>query len=304
MRKTLAIMLIFVGMFLVVIGILAQFYAPDRLEKTPLDVHNVTHLSGTAELGGESVPIKITSTTVTDSEKSTDTVVAWNNASCVVKDVDDVPDCVSTDDPGNRLISASTDQFATDRVTGIAVSDPQKYLGPDATPHEGLVNKWPFNAQKKTYPYWDDTVGSAVDAVYDSTKDIDGIEVYVYKLTIDKAPASIAEGIDGLYSANTEFWVEPRTGDILNQIEDQVRTTTDGSPVLSIQAQFTDKQQKDSVASSHDNLSKLDLLEKWVPLVGYIAGGLCLVAGILLTLSARRGDNGSSNGAREKASVA
>lgn len=301
MRKTLAIILMFLGMFLLVIGVLAQFYAPDRLEKTPLDVHNVTHLSGTAQLGADTVPIKITSTTVTDSDKSDDTVVVWNNASCVVKDVDDVPDCVSTEDPGNRLISATTDEFATDRVSGLAVND-FKGLSSEATRHEGLVNKWPFNAQKKTYPYWDDTVGAAVDAEYVSTKDLDGITVYVYKLTVSDAPAEIADGISGLYSANTEFWVEPRTGDILNQIEDQTRTTTDGSPVLAIQAEFTEAQQKKSIESSKDNLSKLDLLEKWVPLVGYIVGAICLIAGILLTLSTRRQD-GAATPAREKAHV-
>ena len=49
-----------------------------------------------------------------------------------------------------------TDDFATDRITALAVNDPQ-YLPADAAPHEGLINKWPFEAEKKTYPYWDGT---------------------------------------------------------------------------------------------------------------------------------------------------
>ena len=286
MRRILAVVLMFVGTFLVIVGILAQVYAPSRLEKTPLNVHNVTHLTGTAELGGESVPIRITSTTVTDSEASDSDVVVWKNSSCVVKDQDDVSDCVSSDDPLGRLISASEDTFATDRVTGIAVSD-ARYISPP-TPHQGLVNKWPFNAEKKTYPYWDDTTGAAQDAVFDRTADLDGVEVYVYKLSIENAEAPIAEGIDGLYSANTEFWVEPRTGDILNQVEDQTRTTVEGDPVLSLQAEFSDQQKKDSIASAKDNLALLDLLEKWVPIIGYVVGALCLVAGLLLSRSNRR----------------
>ncbi|MDF1603143.1 DUF3068 domain-containing protein [Nocardioides sp. YIM 152315] len=285
MRRILAVILMFLGMFLVVIGVLAQVYAPDRLERTPLDVHNVTHLAGTAELSGESVPIRVTSTTVTDSEASDDDVVVWKNSSCVVKDQNDVPDCVSSDDPDGRLISASEDEFATHRVTGLAVTG-SAYV-PDSM-HEGLINKWPFNAEKKTYPYWDDTTGSAQDAVFDRTEDLDGVEVYVYKMTIDATPAPITDDVDGIYSANTEFWVEPRTGDILNQIEDQTRTTTDGDPVLSIQAEFTDEQKQDSVESAKDNLASLDLLEKWVPIVGYVAGGICLIAGILLAAAGRR----------------
>ena len=286
MRRILAVVLVFLGTFLIIAGLFAQFYAPDRLEKTPLDVHNVTRLAGTAELGGETVPIKVTSTTVTDSEASDDEVAVWKNSTCVVKDEGDVPTCVSADDPQNRLISAEEDQFATDRVTGLAVSS-DKYISP-ATPHEGLVNKWPFDAQKKTYPYWDGTSGEAVDAVFEKTMDLDGVEVYVYKLTISDAPAEITDGIDGLYSASTEFWVQPRTGDILSQIENQSRATTDGTPVLSIQAEFTDEQKKSSIQSAKDNLAGLDLIEKWVPLAGYIAGALALVAGLVLSLRNRR----------------
>ena len=44
-------------------------------------------------------------------------------------------------------------------MSGLAVNDP-KYLPADAEPHEGLVNKWPFEPKKKTYPYWDGTTGA------------------------------------------------------------------------------------------------------------------------------------------------
>ena len=52
----------------------------------------------------------------------------------------------------------------------MAVND-SKYLAEGAEEHEGLVNKWPFNAEKKTYPYWDGTLGRAtVSAIKDFEK--------------------------------------------------------------------------------------------------------------------------------------
>ena len=55
------------------------------------------------------------------------------------------------------LITAGIDIFATDRCRPSAVDD--KNLPGDAVVHEGLVNKWPFDAEKKTYPYWDGAIG-------------------------------------------------------------------------------------------------------------------------------------------------
>ena len=66
-------------------------------------------------------------------------------------DENDPPPCL--EDTDDRLITNSIDTFATDRRTAMA-TDKTKYLAEDAVVHEGLVNKWPFNAEKKTYPYW------------------------------------------------------------------------------------------------------------------------------------------------------
>ena len=76
--------------------------------------------------------------------------------------------------------------FATDRHTAMAVNG-SHYLPEDAVPHEGLVNKLPFDAQKKTYPYWDDLLQAPVDAVYDRTARSKGLETYVYRATTKNA---------------------------------------------------------------------------------------------------------------------
>ena len=92
----------------------------------------------TGELGEN--PVKVQSITKTDSEASDDDVAVWVQTSCVVIDIDDAPDCVDGDDP--RLVDASTDVFATDRVTAEAVNDdevPARRRGPARGPGQQVA---------------------------------------------------------------------------------------------------------------------------------------------------------------------
>jgi hypothetical protein len=286
-RTKIGVVLTFIGGFLLMFGILAQTYGASRLEKTPLDVDSTTHLSGEATLNGpegeETFPVNVTSITLADSEKSDDDVIVFENSSCVVRDEDDPDDCVSNDDPQERLLTASTDTFSTDRETGLAVND-SKYLPPSAEPHEGLVNKFPFGTEKKTYPYWSRSVGDTVDAVYDREDDLDGLDTYVFTVEIEEAPIEIAEGVDGLYNESTEIWVEPVTGAIVDQVTSLSRTTEDGELVLSLDYSFTDDEVDESVDDAKGNAGRLNLLTDTVPLIGYVVGIPLIVIGLVLIL--------------------
>ncbi len=289
MRKNIGYAVAFIGALLLFIGILAQVYAADRVKKAPIDTDVQTRLAGTAESGADATefPIKVLSTTKADSEASDDDVVVYQTSSCVVRDEGDVPDCVSTEDPQERLISASTDEFATNRRTGIAVNDPD-YLSASAVPHQGLVNKFPFDSEKKTYPYWNGTVGDTVDMVYDRTEEIDGLEVYVYKSSVEDFPIEITEGLNGTYSSTTEVFVEPATGAIVDQVGSQERVADNGDLVLGISAEFTDDQVEISVDDAKSNKRLLNLVTFVAPLVGYAVGIPLLIVGIVLMLLAGR----------------
>lgn len=290
-RKWFGMVLLGVGAFLLVAGLLATVWAPGLVKKTPLDVNQVTHLEGTVKkldpLTGDFAenPVKVESITKTDSDHSDGEVVSWVQTTCVVIDVNDAPDCVDGDD--ERLVSASTDVFASDRVTALAVND-SDYLPADATPHEGLMNKWPFDAEKITYPFWDGTAGHAVDAVYDRTETLDGIECYVYTVSISDAPIEIAEGIDGTYDNQVEVWVEPKTGAIQQQTQDQQRYLDDGTPVLDLKIGFTEDQITQFADDARTNMRMLAVLTVWTPIVGFAGGALCVLAGLALLLTARR----------------
>lgn len=292
MRKGLGIGLSVLGGFLVTVALLAQFWAPGQLQKTPLDVDTTTQLEGTVELadgtgGTDSSPVRAWSVTRTDSEASDGDVAVWKNSSCLVKDEGDIDACVSADDSLERLISASVDSFATDRVSAEAVNDPA-YLPPGAEEKVGLINKFPFGSEKTTYDYWDSILGGPVDATYDRTEEVDGLELYVYTVVIDDAEVELAAGIDGTYSDNKEIWVEPVTGSIVNQIDQQERVKEDGDPLLILDLAFTDDQVAKSVEESKDNVDQLNLVGSTLPLIGFLVGIPALLIGLALVLAQRR----------------
>jgi hypothetical protein len=293
MRKGFGIGLTVLGGFLVTLAILAQFWAPGRLMKTPLDVDSLTLVQGDAQLANgtgstDDFPVKAFSVTRADSERSDSDVIVFENSSCLVKDEGDIDECVSASDPEERLISASTDSFATDRRTAEAVDDP-KYLPPSAEEKSGLVNKWPFEAEKKTYQYWDGFAGEAVPATYEGTEDYDGLELYVYKTVVEDVPIEVAAGVQGTYSTDKTFWIEPETGTIVNQFENQVRLDGEGNTFLALNDfGFTDDQVKKNADESGSNASSLKLISGTVPLIGWIVGIPALLIGIALQLMRRR----------------
>ena len=282
MRK-LGMVLAGLGGFLVMLAILAKFYAPGQLMKTPLDVDSTTNAAGEAAVGSTATEaVKGTQLTRADSAKSDGDVIVFVSSSCLIYDRDDAPACVGADDEDQRLITASVDNFATDRVTALAVNDP-KYLPPDALPREGLQNKWPFDVEKKTYPYWDDTANQVVDAEYEGTETVDGIEAYKFHAVITDAPIEVTDGIDGTYSKDTTIWIEPVTGSFVNLSYHMEQQTDDGANFITLDLAYTEDEVADSVADAKSSRDKLNLVRNTVPLIGFIAGIPLLIAGLFLT---------------------
>jgi len=283
-RKILGPVLLGLGGFLLIAGLLGLVWAPGVVEKTPVQVETITMLEGQAgkldTTTGDLVdnPIFAISDTRTDTELSDDDAVAWLSTFCVMIDRGGDRVC---DEDSEDLITASVDIFATDRVTALADNESLD-LPADAVPHDGLVNKWPFGAEQETYPYWDGTVGQAVDAAYDRTETIEGTETYVYRVEIDEAPIEVAEGVPGTYTTVKEIFVEPQTGAILDQTEDQQRYLADGTPALDLQLAFTDEQVVQGVDDNAGDRQLLTLVTTVLPIVGFVGGAICLVAGLLL----------------------
>ncbi|MFC4784671.1 DUF3068 domain-containing protein [Nocardioides sp. MAHUQ-72] len=293
--KWLAPVLVALGAFLIVAAVVAQVWAPDKVKRTPIDVNTTTYLEGQAdklnpETGKlENSAIYAIDVNKSDSNKSDGDVAVFVQTTCVV--VDEGQDRVCVDDKDPRLITAEIDTFATDRHTAESVPN-DGYLPDDAVQHEGLVNKWPFDAQKQTYQYWEGTLGKAVDAVYERTDEVKGIEAYVYKITTKDAKTDVLEGVPGVYDDVKEIYVDPNTGSILNQVEDQQRYLEDGTKILDLQLEFTDGTQQAKVDEVDEKWGMIQLVVKTVPLVGYLVGIPVFLIGVALLLLQRRNRGG------------
>lgn len=292
MRKIIGWVLLALGAFLLVVGLMASIWAPGQVKRTPLDTDSTTRLAGTADKLNpatgdiEDLDVKATSITKADSKRSDDDVIVFVNTLCLVIDDGDVPDCVDAEDPERRLISASTDVFATDRSDAMAVNG--EYLPAGAEEKEGLINKWPFDAEKKDYPYWDGLLGAPVDAVYESTETIDGLETYKYNVSVEEQPAEVVDGVQGVYTQDKDLWIDPVTGSIIRQAQQEVRTLEDGSVLLDLDLAFTDEQVADNVDSAKDSGGQIELVTRTVPLIGFIGGAIALLVGAFLVFSGRR----------------
>ena len=240
MRRTVGFILLGLAGFLVTAAVLALVWVPGQVKKTPLDANVTTKLTGNATVlpTGAGSAVKAIQRTVADGTASTSDVVVFDNFSCLVQDPDGTtPDCVDDTDPDKRLVTAETDHFATNRVTALAVNDEQ-YVGVNAVPHEGLVNKFPFDVEQKTYPFWDGVVGRAVEAKYQGAEDIDGLPTYKFNVVLTEEPAEISEGISGTYSDDLTMWIDQGTGSIIDQTDKQVRKLDDGTPVLDLELEL------------------------------------------------------------------
>jgi hypothetical protein len=317
MRKIVGFVLLALGAALLAVGIVTTAWAPGVVKKTPLDVDTTTYLDGTAaRLGAEERPVRITSVTRTDSEASDDATAVFVAVQCVVfTDEGDVPDCgdtteetdnVTGDEGDERVLSITIDKFATDRVSALAV-DEEGYVPEDSRgdQHDGIVNKFPFDAEKKTYDYWDGLTAQSWPAEFVAEEDVEGLATYHYQVQIESDDAEVIEGETGGYTNTVDIWVEPKTGGIVQQSQQQTRSL-DGTEVLSLSAQFTDEQVTTSVEEAEDNIARLELVTKTLPLVGFIGGIVLLLAGAAVVLLGRRGRGTASHaddGRREPVSV-
>jgi len=288
-RRNMGYALVGLGGLLLAVAVLAVVWAPGVVKKTPLDVDTHTVYEGegakinTATGEFTLQPVYAVQETKADSASSSDDHVLFVETSCLVVDTGGDRVCVDGDDPD--LLTADIDIFATDRTSAMAVED--ENLPPDAGPHEGLINKWPFDVEKKTYPYWDGLVGRSIEMVFDDTEEIAGLETYRFVATVEDEPVEVAEGVSGTYSNVVTVNVDPATGAIVRGGQDQQRFLDDGTQVLDVDIEWTAETIQDAVDDAKANTRLLTVLLTVVPVVAFVAGALFVVVGFLFVRGGR-----------------
>lgn len=289
MRETVRAIVLGLGVFFLVVAGLLRFWAPSHAVKTPLNLDITQRASGpSSDSSGPQGNVLAIRKVRVDSAASNSKVVVVQESLCVMKMENNPPDCVSSDDP--RLLSVTTDRVASDRRTGEAVNDPKYHEnvnGDDTIKHVGLSYKWPFNAKKKTYKFYEPQSMTTPDAVYVGTGKYNGLKCYNYHSVVTAAPADVAPGIPGTIDDVRDVCVEPRTGTILYGNEKQTRHTSTGALALEVNLPFEQSAIDYQAKQAKDGIKKIDALTLWAPLITLVLGLAC-VGGFVFTSSGVR----------------
>ncbi|YAL81931.1 DUF3068 domain-containing protein [Dermacoccaceae bacterium W4C1] len=298
MRKNLGLVLIGLGGFLLAAALVLMVWAPGKAQRVPLNTDEDTRLQGTAKyLDEPEVRVEAAQRNRAVPSDSTDDTVVFSVFTCLYRDPDNtLNNCPSEEkknDEGQQyLIQAYPDAFAADRTTGEAKPNYTKLPAGDWKKHSGLVNKLPFDAQKKNYTMWDGVLGKTVPVVYKGEETLRGHTVYRYDVDAPTQKASFAAAggeVTGTYMSDKTIWIDPATGAILNQTVHEVRKLDNGDNAIDLNYKFTDATVANKVDKAESDGRKLSIISK-APWFLLPIGVLLLIGGFLLRRNNERDD--------------
>jgi hypothetical protein len=260
-----------IGAALLIAALLLSTYTKGKISKIPLDIDTTLVGEGTgtafdpSSLVAQKFVVDRDVPLVMQQEIS---VEAPANADVVTLQVGDT--LRRTDkQQDNGLMLAMVDTVTLDRKTALAVSSDTNPGGAVqkprsiedespptnvALPHEGLTYRFPFDTEKKTYPFFDPIAQKAYDANYEGEEDVNGLNTYRFtqnvgydgddKLVEPIKYASLYDNdedsqvtaraelwglpaddptdpitMDRYYAAQRTFWVDPVSGTIVKTEE-------------------------------------------------------------------------------------
>jgi hypothetical protein len=332
MRRVIGFVLVGLGVFGIVLGLLLRFYAYPRLAMVPLNQQSesvsvgqdmtVFYVSRLEEESG----VEVTATRLVRGDP--DAAEAKPDGNVMVWDVG-----VVIEDTEGTVISASLDHLCLDRHTNEAVqpcegegiednSDDNTIDADDQVRHEGLSYKFPFGTEQRDYRYFDNSTKRAETIRYLGEETIEGVPTYKFeqivpltKLDDRQVPGRLVGQPDeqtvtaGRYYENTRtVWVEPYSGIIVKGTESVEQTLRDanGRPHITLfggTIGFTDQTISESAADARDARSRLQLVRTVGPAVLISVGAVLLLIGLALALFGRGGGSaapGRPTGSRHR----
>lgn len=338
MVRIAAFGIIGLGAALLIAALLLSTYTAGKIKKIPLNIDETLVSDGTgsaldpSSLSGErfvvdkNVPLVSQQQITVESPANADVVTLQVGTS--VRRSDKQQD--------NGLLLAMVDTVTVDRSTAMAVSDDThpggsvqkpRTIEDDkpptniALPHEGLAYRFPFNTEKKTYPFFDPIAQKAFDANYDGQEDVNGLTTYRFTQNVGyDADGKLVEPIkyaslydnneDGevtaraslwglpgppdepitmtrYYAAQRTFWVDPVTGVIVKASEhaNQYYARDPVRPEMELadyKVTSTEQTIESQVASARDERDRVGLWSRVLPISFTAAGLVALVGGALL----------------------
>jgi hypothetical protein len=304
----LSLILLGVGVFLLVLAPMLVWYVKPRAAVNPIDIDVTAVYEGTGSYFDvdEAETVEDRRITVTQRVRGN---VADSEASG--KAVWDVVTTVDTDkslpaaDPHDAL-DFSASRWVTDRRTNRPA-----HCCEEEPYHEGEAYlKFPFGVEKRTYQWWDRTLGATVPLSYRGTEKIRGYEGYVFTGTV--APTKVGTrqvpgalvGRRGAPQVIAEEWysnqgiklvVDQTTGRVLyaelapRQALRAPGATKDAVVLLDVpKLAHTEATQKVAVDKAKQDNAQLRAVGTTVPAGAAILGVLLATAGAVMVIRGRR----------------
>ncbi|MCW2513671.1 MAG: hypothetical protein JWR11_2713 [Mycobacterium sp.] len=326
------------GAALLIAALLLSTYTKGKIAKIPLDIDTTLVSDGTgtvfdpASLNAQKFVVDKNAPVSFQQQIS---VEAPSNADVVTLQVGNT--VRRTDkQQDNGLLLALVDTVTLDRKTALAVSsdtnpggsvqkprsidDPQPPTNV-ALPHDGLAYRFPFDTEKKTYPYFDPIAQKAYDANYDGEEDVNGLNTFRFTQNVgydadgnlvepvkyaslygddaDSVVSARAElwGLPGdpeeqitmtrYYAAQRTFWVDPVSGTIVKAQEHgfhyYARDALKPEVTFADYKVTTNEQTVEAqVASARDEGDVVALWGRILPITFTAIGLVALIGGVLL----------------------
>ncbi|MFY2787571.1 DUF3068 domain-containing protein [Rhodococcus sp. MALMAid1271] len=324
--RIVALVLIGLGAFLVVAAILIPTYTVSALEKTPLDLEvttvstgegsvlNSSSLAAGRAVVDENVPL-VSQRFVTVEDPSNADIMTLQAGQTLRR---------SDKQADTGLLTANVDRVTVDRKTSMPVDNPIGTIQvsgdkpAEEVAHTGLQYKFPFNAEQKSYPYFDINARASKDIDFVEATEINGTPVYKYQQTVGPVDLSTVVnlptnkvtlpadtwGVEGgtepvtmtrWYENTRTVWVEPETGVIVKGEEQlhQYYAREAGTPevdVLKAPITFDENTVEYQIQQAKDGQDKISLFGRTIPIVAAVLGVIALIAGAFLLLRGGNGD--------------
>jgi len=304
MRRVIGLTLAGLGAFLIVTAVLLPTWVSSQVIKFPLNEYesatltasNASYFSASSLTEKTGVSLEATYTIKGDGAAGTSSTAVWDEYSYVY------------DTTSKQAVQQMTRRFAFDRKTAVLVDCCGANINGDSSIEQrGYVGYvFPIGTQKQTYDVFDTTLNRPEPFTYSGTMNVQGIEAY--KFTENVAPVQVAtQTVPGslvgmtaasvtlpeYYQIHLLYGVDPVTGALIYVDEHQTlalrNPATGAQALLLFDADLITPPATVSsvVALDNSGRNKLNLIETVLPLVLGIAGGIALIAGILLARKPR-----------------
>jgi hypothetical protein len=302
MKRTVGIIALGLGVFLLVLAPLFRFYVLPHVEVAPLNEYDTTVATATGATVFDPAQLKeVTSDLVANQIVQGDipgsqaapvaNTAVWNEFQRVNR-------------ADGTLVDATTDRVAFDRTTSQIVDCCGNSVNGVEMSKSGLQPyKFGFNAEQTTYQYYDVTLKTATPMEFVKQTSVNGVSVYEYQQTIEPTqigtlgvPGSLVGSPADSYQAPRYYanvrtvWVEPTTGIIVDGSEDQLQTLrgpdgTDRLTLIKASLSFDDATVSHYAKLATDGKNQLTLIGTTVPIIAALLGIVLIVVGVLLARS-------------------